>query len=72
MFVVLRANQLLVFKDQRHYNHEPTRTYRNEGPADLNGASCSIPADYTKKKNVFRLKLANGAEYLFEAHDAVS
>lgn len=69
---MLRAAQLVVFKDQRHYSQEPGRSYRNEGPADLNGATCSIPTDYTKKKNVFRLKLANGAEYLFEAHDAVS
>ena len=31
------------------------------------GATAEIASDYTKKKNVFRLKLENAAEYLFQA-----
>lgn len=34
------------------------------------GAVAAIPPDYTKRKNVFRLKLASGAEFLFEAKNA--
>lgn len=71
LYVVLRKSELVVFKDQKHYTTEPTKTYRAEAPADLKGAVAAVPSDYTKRKNVFRLKLANGAEYLFEAKSPV-
>lgn len=61
-----------MFKDQKHYVQEPTKPYRGEAVASLKGAVAAVPSDYTKRKNVFRLKLANGAEYLFEAKNAVS
>jgi spectrin beta len=34
-------------------------------PLPLHNAVCEIAADYTKKKNVLRLKLPDGSEYLF-------
>ena len=37
-------------------------------PLALHNASCEIATDYTKKKNVLRLRLADGAEYLLTAH----
>lgn len=36
---------------------------------ELQGGKAEIASDYTKKKNVFRLKLANGGECLFQATD---
>lgn len=71
LYVVLRGNGLFVYKDQKHFKTEPERTYRAEGPAELKNATAAVPADYTKKKHVFRLKLVNGAEYLYEARDPV-
>jgi spectrin beta len=36
---------------------------------DLISSSCAIAADYTKRPNVFRLKLSTGGEFLFQAKD---
>lgn len=36
---------------------------------ELQGGKAEIASDYTKKKHVFRLKLANGGECLFQASD---
>ena len=36
-------------------------------PLAMREATCEIATDYTKKKNVLRLKLDDGAEYLFMA-----
>ena len=33
---------------------------------------CEVAADYKKKKNVFRIRIENGNEYLFQAKDNVS
>ena len=40
----------------------------------LHDAVCEAAMDYTKKKNVFRLHLKDGSEYLFEAsnHDEMN
>ena len=38
---------------------------------DLAGVSALAATNYTKKPNVFRLKLSNGGEYLFHAKDEV-
>jgi len=38
---------------------------------ELTGVSALAATDYTKKPNVFRLKLNSGAEYLFHAKDEV-
>jgi len=67
--VVLKANQIGFYKDQRSYRSTPDATYRGEPPIDLSGGSAEIATDYTKKKNVFRLTLNNGGDYLFQAND---
>ncbi|XP_015783267.1 spectrin beta chain isoform X3 [Tetranychus urticae] len=67
IYAVLRGSSLCVFKDQKHFKQEPDRYLRNEKPIDLKLSVAEIPADYTKRKNVFRLKLPDGGEYLFEA-----
>lgn len=72
LYIVVKKSSVVVFKDQKHYTQEPGKSYRGDPPADLRGAVAAVPPDYTKRKNVFRLKLANGAEFLFEAKNTVS
>ncbi|KAL3213972.1 hypothetical protein MRX96_007370 [Rhipicephalus microplus] len=54
---------------QKHYRQEPESHYRGEAPVDLRTATAERATDYTKKKHVFRLKLSNGGEFLFQAKD---
>eukprot|EP00096_Caligus_rogercresseyi_P005117 TRINITY_DN1_c1_g1_i5.p1 TRINITY_DN1_c1_g1~~TRINITY_DN1_c1_g1_i5.p1 ORF type:complete len:2388 (+),score=778.70 TRINITY_DN1_c1_g1_i5:189-7352(+) len=64
--VVLKGTALSFFKDQKTYKSSP-----ESGTAiDLKGATAEIASNYVKKDNVFRLKLSNGGEYLFQAKDA--
>ena len=51
---------------------DPPVYFHNENPLELTGAAVSVASNYTKKPHVFRLKLANGGEYLFQAKDDVS
>ncbi|NWR72735.1 SPTB2 protein, partial [Centropus bengalensis] len=43
--------------------------YHNEIPVSLKDAICEIAVDYKKKKHVFKLRLTDGNEYLFQAKD---
>jgi len=54
--VVLRQGQLAFYKDQKSYRSSPDATYKGEPSVELTGAKAEVAADYTKKKNVFRLK----------------
>ena len=38
-------------------------------PLTLHNATCEIATDYTKRKNVLRLRLGDGSEYLINAND---
>jgi len=67
--VVLKGSQIIFYKDQKTYRSKPEDTFRGELPVDLAGAEATIATDYTKKKHVFRLKLENGGDYLFQALD---
>merc|ERR1719351_205192 len=67
--VVLKGSQIIFYKDQKTYRSKPEDTFRGELPVDLAGAEATIATDYTKKKHVFRLKLDNGGDYLFQALD---
>ena len=67
--VVLKATQILFYLDQKTYRTRPEDTFRSELPVDLIGGKAEVAADYTKRKHVFRLRLANGADYLFQAED---
>uniref|UniRef100_I3JIG6 Spectrin beta chain n=1 Tax=Oreochromis niloticus TaxID=8128 RepID=I3JIG6_ORENI len=46
--------------------------YHNELPISLKDATCDVASDYKKKKHVFKLRIADGNEYLFQAKDEVS
>merc|ERR1711970_723649 len=67
--VVLKGTQIFFYKDQKSYKTRPEETFRSELPVDLIGGTAEVAADYTKKKHVFRLRLANGGDYLFQAQD---
>ena len=69
---MLNKGTLSVYKDQKTYSKGAHLTFKGEEPLDLRGANVAVAFDYKKRKNVFRLKLSNGAEYLFEASNAVS
>jgi len=66
---VLRQGQLAVYKDQKSARASPDVHFRSEAPVAVRGGSSQVAGDYTKKKFVFRLKLSNGGEYLFQAKD---
>ncbi len=54
--VVLKGGQIAFYKDQKSFRAAPDTTYKGEPPVELAGANAVVAADYTKKKNVFRLK----------------
>lgn len=56
--------QLSAYKDQKQYKLEKT----SEPVVSLVGAIVEEAKDY-KKKNCFKLKLADGAEFIFKAKD---
>ena len=59
----------MLYKDQKHSKSEPESYYRGELPLVLKEVAVEVASNYTKKKHVFRLKLANGAEFLFQAKE---
>ncbi|XP_055911888.1 spectrin beta chain, non-erythrocytic 5 isoform X2 [Eupeodes corollae] len=60
---VLCGQLLCFFKDENDFIQQKTAT----APVNILGAKCERAEDYTKKKYVFRLKLPDGSEFLFEA-----
>jgi len=69
VYVVLRDNNLLFYKDQKNYRMQPEAFFRGENPVDLRASSAQVATDYKKKQHVFRLKLSTGGEYLFQTRD---
>ncbi|XP_055703671.1 spectrin beta chain isoform X3 [Phlebotomus papatasi] len=69
VYCVCRNGRLSFYKDQKSVKAVPEQTFRGEAPLELTGASVDVASNYTKKKHVFRVKLANGAEFLLQAHD---
>ena len=53
------------------YVQDPTATVSYGGAIDLSGASAVVAIDYVKRPHVFRLKLANGGDYIFQCKDDV-
>jgi len=70
VYASLNPGYLAFYKDQKHAKADPSGYFHGEQPLDLAGSSLAVATDYTKKPNVFRLKLANGGEYLFQCHDS--
>ncbi|XP_068110148.1 spectrin beta chain, erythrocytic-like isoform X2 [Hyperolius riggenbachi] len=67
VFCMLRNNELFFYKDAKNFAlNEPLQ---GEEALFLGSAACEAVADYKKKKHVFRLRLTDGNEWLFQAKD---
>lgn len=66
LYMVLGDRRLAAYKDKRHERERPGECYHHEAPLELRGASAAPASDYAKRPQVWRLKLANGAEFLFQ------
>lgn len=60
---VLCGQLLCFFKDEEDFFQKKAAT----APVNILNANCEKAENYTKKKNVFRLKLPDGSEFLFLA-----
>ncbi|XP_064621468.1 spectrin beta chain-like isoform X3 [Lineus longissimus] len=69
VYAVLHGKEMSFYKDQKHAKSDPNTRYHNEPAVVLDAASCSVATDYVKRHHVFRLKLNNGGEYLFQCKD---
>ncbi|ROL18754.1 Spectrin beta chain, non-erythrocytic 1 [Anabarilius grahami] len=67
IYCVLKPGELFAYKDAKSFSHSVT--YHGEEPLTLTNASCEILTNYKKKKQVFKLRLEDGSEYLFQCKD---
>ncbi|KAG8437845.1 hypothetical protein GDO86_008518 [Hymenochirus boettgeri] len=67
VYCVLKRGSLGFYKDSK--GAASGVPYHGEVPVQLTGAQCSVAHDYKKRRNVFKLSLADGKEYLFQAKD---
>ncbi|VDL98418.1 unnamed protein product [Schistocephalus solidus] len=69
LYFVLSAatGTLSAYKDQKHAHEKPGDLYHKEAPVSLAGAVAVPATNYEKRMYVFRLKLENGGESLFQA-----
>ncbi|XP_018423798.1 PREDICTED: spectrin beta chain, erythrocytic-like [Nanorana parkeri] len=66
-YCVLKNNDFFFYKDAKTFTlNEPLQ---GEEGLFLGSASCEAVMDYKKKKHVFRLRLSDGNEWLFQAKD---
>ncbi|CDS40887.1 spectrin beta chain [Echinococcus multilocularis] len=68
LYFVLNATlgTLSAYKDARSAHDKPGHLYHKEGPVSLAGAVAAPATNYEKRPCVFRLKLLNGGESLFQ------
>ncbi|KAI1895207.1 hypothetical protein AGOR_G00103930 [Albula goreensis] len=64
LYCVLRPGQLFVYKNAKSFGFGVT--YHGEDPLQLSNATCEVLPSYKKKKHVFKLRLGDGSEYLFQ------
>ncbi|XP_053568173.1 spectrin beta chain, non-erythrocytic 1 isoform X2 [Bombina bombina] len=67
VYCVINNQEIGFYKDSK--NAASGIPYHNEIPINLKEAVCEVATDYKKKKHVFKLKLNDGNEYLFQAKD---
>ncbi|XP_048883547.1 spectrin beta chain, non-erythrocytic 1-like isoform X1 [Brienomyrus brachyistius] len=67
VYCTLRKGRLGFYKDSKSASSGVV--YHGEEPVSLTHASCEVAHDYKKRKNVFKLRIADGKEYLFQAKD---
>ncbi|KAF6728753.1 Spectrin beta chain, non-erythrocytic 2 [Oryzias melastigma] len=69
VYCVLKRGYLGFYKDNKSVSSGIP--YHGEVPFSLEEAVCEVAHDYKKRKHVFKLRLENGKEYLFQAKDEV-
>uniref|UniRef100_A0A8C7XCV9 Spectrin beta chain n=1 Tax=Oryzias sinensis TaxID=183150 RepID=A0A8C7XCV9_9TELE len=67
VYCVINQQEMGFYKDQRSAGQGIP--YHSEIPVSLKDAVCEVALDYKKKKHVFKLKISDGNEYLFQAKD---
>ncbi|XP_043916434.1 spectrin beta chain, non-erythrocytic 1-like isoform X2 [Protopterus annectens] len=67
MYCVLKKGSLGFYKDSK--NAGSGITYHGEPTISLSESMCEVAHDYKKRKHVFKLRLSDGKEYLFQAKD---
>ncbi|KAJ8372952.1 hypothetical protein AAFF_G00272760 [Aldrovandia affinis] len=67
VYCVLRKGSLGFYKDSKGASHGVP--YHGEVPISLSEATCEVAHGYKKRKHVFKLRLGDGKEYLFQAKD---
>uniref|UniRef100_A0AAQ4QLC9 Spectrin beta chain n=1 Tax=Gasterosteus aculeatus aculeatus TaxID=481459 RepID=A0AAQ4QLC9_GASAC len=70
VYCVLRKGSLGFYKDGK--SASGGIPYHGEVPISLGEAVCEVAHDYKKRKFVFKLRLGDGKEYLFQAKDEMS
>uniref|UniRef100_A0A671MXA1 Spectrin beta chain n=1 Tax=Sinocyclocheilus anshuiensis TaxID=1608454 RepID=A0A671MXA1_9TELE len=67
VYCVLRKGSLGFYKDNKSASNGIP--YHGEVPISLSEAVCEVAHDYKKRKHVFKLRLGDGKEFLFQAKD---
>ncbi|KAL4640816.1 spectrin beta chain, non-erythrocytic 1-like [Arapaima gigas] len=67
VYCVINNQEMGFYKDNK--NAAQGIPYHNEIPISLKDAVCEVALDYKKKKHVFKLRITDGNEYLFQAKD---
>ncbi|KAM8851984.1 spectrin beta chain, non-erythrocytic 1 isoform 1-T1 [Synchiropus picturatus] len=67
VYCVINQQEMGFYKDQKSAGQGVP--YHGEIPVSLKEALCEVALGYKKKKHVFKLKVTDGNEYLFQAKD---
>ncbi|XP_068455690.1 spectrin beta chain, non-erythrocytic 1-like isoform X2 [Clinocottus analis] len=67
VYCVLNHQEMCFYKDSKAAAQRVH--YHNQVPVDLKAAACNVATDYKKKKHVFKLRVPDGNEFLFQAKD---
>ncbi|KAJ8387309.1 hypothetical protein AAFF_G00158050 [Aldrovandia affinis] len=67
VYCVINNHEMGFYKDSKAASQGIP--YHNEIPVTLKDAVCEVAIDYKKKKHVFKLRISDGNEYLFQAKD---
>ncbi|XP_061084857.1 spectrin beta chain, non-erythrocytic 1-like isoform X3 [Conger conger] len=67
VYCVINNREMGFYKDSKSAGQGIP--YHNQVPVSLKDAVCEVALDYKKKKHVFKLRLTDGNEYLFQAKD---
>ncbi|XP_047434316.1 spectrin beta chain, non-erythrocytic 1 isoform X1 [Mugil cephalus] len=67
VYCVINNHEMGFYKDSKAAGQGIP--YHGELPVSLKDALCDVASEYKKKKHVFKLRVADGNEYLFQAKD---